>query len=65
MIDIEKLADLCHVKLHVLKSFTLSPDIRALSFDAKDKTNPGFYIGQALSFHIYKDEKLESNNINK
>jgi len=64
MIDIEKLADLCHVKLLILKSFTLNPDVRALGFDAKDKLNPGFYIGQALSFHIYnKDDKLECNEI--
>lgn len=64
MKDIEKLAELCHVKLYVLKSFTLHPDVRANSFDSKDKTNPGFYTGQALSFHIYnQNDKLECNDI--
>ena len=64
MKDIEKLAELCHVKLYVLKSFSLHPDVRANLFDAKDKTNPGFYTGQALSFHVYnQNDKLECNEI--
>lgn len=64
MNDIEKLADLCHIKLYVLKSFTLHPNVRATSFDAKDKTNPGFYTGQALQFQIFNEnDKLECNDI--
>ncbi|CAF0759754.1 unnamed protein product [Brachionus calyciflorus] len=65
MVDIEGLAKLCHVKLLVLKSFTLHPDpVKGNEFDARDKTNPGFYTGQAIQFQIYNSEdKLECNDI--
>lgn len=64
MLDIEGLANLCKVHLEVQKSFILNPDSKAVFYDIKDKTNPNFYIGQALSVHIYdQTDKLLCNDV--
>lgn len=65
MEDLDSLAKLCNVKLHIEKSFMLHPDPKqANSIDIKDKTNPGHYIGQAVSLHVYdNDDKLVCNDI--
>lgn len=64
MKDVEGLANLCKVKLQILKSFILHPDVKSLIFDAKDSLNPNFYIGQALNFEIFdQNDKILCNDV--
>jgi hypothetical protein len=52
--QLDDLAKLCKVHLHCSKSHVQHPDkSKAYTYDIKDKTNPNFYIGQAISCHIY------------
>lgn len=58
---VDDLAKLCKVHLHILKSFILHPDkSKGHTYDPRDKTNPNFYVGQAIGLHIYdpKDNLL-------
>jgi len=62
--DLDGLAQLCKVKLHVIKSFTFNPTAKDTKFDTLDKTNAHYYIGHAVRFEIYDDDdKLLCNDI--
>lgn len=59
--DLDDLAKLCKVHLHVLQSFILHPDqSKAYTYDVREKNNPNFYTGKALRVHLYdtKDNLL-------
>lgn len=61
--DIDGLAKLCHVKLHILKSYIPSTS-KTNKYDSTEKTNQHHYIGHALKFEIYdENDKLLCNDI--
>jgi hypothetical protein len=56
--DLDGLAKLCHVKIHVLRSFKLGTPA------AGDKSNVHYQIGHAIGFEIYDEhDKLLCNDI--
>lgn len=64
MKQVDDLAKLVKVKIHVLKSFVHQTDKKNFKYDPKDTTAPGHYIGEALSVHIYdQDSKLICNDV--
>jgi hypothetical protein len=62
--DLDFLAQLCHARIHVLKSFILHHDSRlATTLDLRDSVNPNHYVGQAISFNVYdENERLACND---
>jgi hypothetical protein len=63
VLTLEKLASTCKVKLHVLKSFVLSPK-KEYKYNPSDSTHLGHYIGEAMAVHIYDDDnKLLCNEV--
>ena len=61
MKELDQLASLCKVHLHIVRSFVKHPEkTKAYTYDIKDRTNCQHYIGQAVTAQIYdpKDNLL-------